>query len=299
MHTNKIYILCSIIIAGCLIYTDASATKYQEFPDRAVADTWSIQKSFQEWKAILPTGSIESDRYIVYPKSGIITPILFPTINDQLRIKNNESFAYKEYLEKGALQYIWPQPGHTGNSVIAGHSAFESDIYSPYYTTFQAVNYAGTGDTIKIYHMSGGALETQSYTITKSYETDPENSEPVIRTTDTPSITTYTCSPIGDNTKRWVNHATLQTQSTEFLAPTTKLHEAAGITQPRTLSVIYKPKKSPKIQSSASFYTVMHQKTITKESLYTLSLRKNHSPYTKRLWNKILLQIKMKKKSVL
>lgn len=47
-----------------------------------------------------------ASKYIVYPKHGIVVPVLTPNANDQVLIDQGEMFDHYPYLEKGALHYF-------------------------------------------------------------------------------------------------------------------------------------------------------------------------------------------------
>ncbi len=82
----------------------------------------------------------KADRYIVYPKSGIVLPISTPSVDDTKKIKNGEVFNHYPYLEQGGLFYYGKSPSEgVANMVIAAHSSFGKDKPGRYKTIFQAL----------------------------------------------------------------------------------------------------------------------------------------------------------------
>jgi hypothetical protein len=61
----------------------------------------------------------------VYPKYGIVVPVLIPSYTDQAFLNQGQNFDYYSYFARGAFHYygLSPEQG-PGNMVIAAHSSF-------------------------------------------------------------------------------------------------------------------------------------------------------------------------------
>ncbi len=150
-------------------------------------------------------------KYIVYPKHGIVVPVVLPNASDKALIDRGEMFNHFPYLQVGALHYFGfdPQQGY-GNMVIAWHSSYNKSDPGRYKTTFQALPISRAGDKVFVYIKNkSGTYDFFQYKITKSFRTDKYNVGIMQHTPDEFTLTTYGCYPIGSNEERWVNVATL------------------------------------------------------------------------------------------
>lgn len=155
-----------------------------------------------------------ASKYIVYPKHGIVVPVLIPNEQDQALIAQGEMFDHFPYLEKGALHYFGydPHQGY-GNMVIAGHSSYNKSSPGNYKTTFQALPISREGDKIFVYLKNKqGSFDLFEYTITESYRTHKYDVGILQHTPDSYTLTTYGCYEIGSNEDRWINVAKLSLQ---------------------------------------------------------------------------------------
>lgn len=93
-----------------------------EYPTRARPNPEQNITDLSYWvNDVLPyTEDRDEDRYIVYPKHGIVVPVVTPNATDQKLIDQGEMFNHYPYLEKGALHYFGYDPHQgVGNMVIA------------------------------------------------------------------------------------------------------------------------------------------------------------------------------------
>jgi LPXTG-site transpeptidase (sortase) family protein len=186
----------------------------QEFPIWAKPNLAQDNKDLSyRVNTVLPfTQDRNKDRYLVYPKYGIVVPVLVPSYTDQTFLNQWESFDYYAYFARGAFHYygLSPQQGPS-NMVIAAHSSFLAQEEGRYKTIFQVVPMSEVGDKIRYYEKNTeGTFDLYEYTITSSFETDKKNVSIMDYNHDGNSyLTTYSCYPLGTNTKRWVNKALL------------------------------------------------------------------------------------------
>lgn len=96
------------------------------FPTRATPNPTQDITDLQYWLDILPyTEDKTAAGYVVYPKVGVIIPLVRPNSNDLEKIKVGELFDHYKYLEEGALHYVGAAPDQgIGNMVLAVHSSF-------------------------------------------------------------------------------------------------------------------------------------------------------------------------------
>ncbi len=182
-----------------------------EYPTRARPNPEQNITDLSYWvNDVLPYAEDrDEDRYIVYPKHGIVVPVLTPNATDQKLIDQGEMFNHYPYLEEGALHYFGYDPHQwIGNMVIAGHSSFNKSAGGNYKTTFQALPISKAGEKIFVYlKNSKGTFDFYEYTISDSFRTNRFNVSIMEHTPDEYTLTTYGCYVIWSNEERWVNVA--------------------------------------------------------------------------------------------
>ncbi len=178
-----------------------------------------------------------ADKYIVYPKHGVIVPVLTPSASDQKLIDKWEMFNHFPYLEKGALHYFWydAHQGY-GNMVIAWHSSYNKNSAGRYKTTFQVLPISKPGEKIFIYlKNTKGTYDFFEYTITDSFRTNRFNVSIMEHTPNEYTLTTYGCYIIGSNEERWVNKATLTSKKfAQSDLTAARMHSSADDEAPAT-----------------------------------------------------------------
>lgn len=185
-----------------------------EYPSWAAPNPAQDQTDLSYWvNDVLPYAEDrDEDAYLVYPKHGIVVPVLRPTADDQAQIDMGEMFNHYPYLEQGALHYYGYSPDEAiSNMVIAAHSSFKKNSKGNYKTIFQALPISREGDKIFYYGKnSQGNYDFYEYTIAESFETDKYNVSILgYDGGQTPTLTTYGCYKIGSNQDRWINIAKL------------------------------------------------------------------------------------------
>ena len=186
-----------------------------EYPTWAKMNPEMDKTSLAYWvKKVLPYAQDRNkSAYLVYPKAGIVVPVLNPSANDAALIKQWKAFNHYPYLENGALHYfgIWPSVG-IGNMSIAAHSSYLKQDPGRYKTVFQALVITNPGDIVWYFEKnSKWTFDRYEYQVVQSYETDKNNVSILGYDNDGKSyLTTYGCYPIWSNEKRWVNKAVLK-----------------------------------------------------------------------------------------
>lgn len=186
-----------------------------EYPTWAKMDPEMQKTSLAYWvKKVLPYSQDRNkSAYLVYPKAGIVVPVLNPSQTDATLIKQWKAFNHYPYLENGALHYfgIWPS-AWAGNMSIAAHSSYVKQDTGRYKTVFQALVITNPGDTVWYFEKnSKWTFDRYEYEVLQSYETDKNNVSILWYDGDGKSyLTTYWCYPIWSNAKRWVNKAVLK-----------------------------------------------------------------------------------------
>ncbi len=184
------------------------------FPTWVKANPWNRDLDF--WLQTLP---YEQDKhgswYLVYPKYGIIVPLLTPNASDHEKILQWENFNHFPYLQNGALHYFGKDPSEgKGNMVVAAHSSFEKSDIGRYKTIFQVLPISEVWDSILVYLQSPSGYDRYEYEITKSFKTSKSDVSILSQSTNDENIlTTYGCYPLWSNTERWVNQSILKSVS--------------------------------------------------------------------------------------
>jgi len=106
--------------------------------------------------------------------------------------------ANKENLSQGVGHHrTTAEPGFSGNVVIYGHRWYPGD--NPYYTIFNHLELLKAGDKVTIYYKGG----TFVYQIKESKIVLSDQVE-ILKQTDRPQLTLYTCTPRYTSEKRLV-----------------------------------------------------------------------------------------------
>jgi len=128
---------------------------YIEYPDWARPNPGQNITDVDYWvNHVLPhEESRGHDTFLVYPKHGIVTPVLVPNETDQKLISNAKNFNHYKYLEQGALHYFGSRPNEdrVGNMVIAAHTSDKLGNPGKYKTIFQMLTISVAGDRIFLY----------------------------------------------------------------------------------------------------------------------------------------------------
>ena len=185
-----------------------------EYPTWAKMNPETDKTSLAYWvKKVLPYAQDRNkSAYLVYPKAGIIVPVLNPSASDAALIKQWKAFNHYPYLENGALHYfgIWPS-AWAGNMSIAAHSSYLKQDTGRYKTVFQALVITNPWDVVWYFQKNNRwTFDRYEYKVVQSYETDKNNVSILGYDNDGKSyLTTYGCYPIWSNEARWVNKSLL------------------------------------------------------------------------------------------
>jgi len=205
------------------------------------------------WISTLPAKYQSENEYFIYPKAGIIIPIVNFSPADKRIVDQWLSVDHFTYLEKGAVHHRWKKPQQwKGNFTIAGHTSFEKDLPGDFKTNMQWIILADAWDTVLYVHKKDASTwERYIYTVTQSFETTADNVSILL---DNPQVehelTVYGCSPIGTTEKRRVMKSTLQSVDTVAIDNNVKqaVHGSAPDKQsPNNLSWTIVAKQTPKV----------------------------------------------------
>ena len=205
------------------------------------------------WISTLPAKYQSESEYFIYPKAGIVIPIVNFSPEDKRIVDQWLAVDHFPYLERWAVHHRWKKPQQgKGNFTIAGHTSFEKDLPGDFKTNMQWIILANPWDTVIYVHKeSPSTWKRYIYTVHQSFETTPDNVSILL---DNPAVehelTVYGCSPIGTTEKRRVIKSTLQSVDTIVIGDDTKqaLHASAPDQKsPDTLSWTIVEKQIPKI----------------------------------------------------
>lgn len=148
--------------------------------------------------------------YIVYPKLGVIIPVLIITDNDQVLLRSKQWFDHYKYLRWGSLHYLGNSPSQwNGNMVIAAHSSYYHKDSGRYKTAFQVVALSSVGDHIRYFEKNRqGSFDRYDYSIDVIGQVSSKDNS-IIRShgKNSKELTTYTCYPFGSTANRMFNRA--------------------------------------------------------------------------------------------
>jgi sortase (surface protein transpeptidase) len=225
------------------------------FPSRAKPDAKQEITDLNYWLETLPHEQDKNNAgYVVYPKIGMITPLVRPDDNDISKIKIGDVFDHYKYLEEGALHYVGKGPDEgVGNMVLAVHSSFAKNDPGRYKTAGQVAPLSKLGDKVFVYLAdNSGTYTLYIYTIQRSEEIPESQVNILDQTVSKKTLTLFTCYPIGTTDARWVNQAVL--------------------TETLTADKRTKPQTSPTFTTQAvttKKVTTLAAKTTTKETTPT------------------------------
>ncbi len=138
-----------------------------------------------------PTGStaVSEDPRLIIPKINVDVPAIYGITPDH----DSQMAA----MEKGVAHFSIPgassHPGEVGNTVLSGHSS--NDLFDPgdYKFIFAQLDKLTAGDTI--YANYNGVRYT--YVVTRTEVVKPTEVSKLVYTTDKPTLTLITCTPLG------------------------------------------------------------------------------------------------------
>ncbi len=159
------------------------------------------------WKEqVLPFSEDRNyDQYIVIPKLGIITPLIYYTFTGDI-----ETFDQKQLNKAFASGVaLYPQTaklGQYGNAIIGGHSSYFKSLPSNYKTIFTTLPELDPGDEVRWYSMNPNTKKRTRYRykITQSFAMKEFTQDIIAVHKWVKEMTLYTCIPIGTDKNRWI-----------------------------------------------------------------------------------------------
>lgn len=187
------------------------ANRTVEYPERAKPDVdYKNQAIEYRMNDVLPfSEDRDKDAYIVYPKLGVIVPVLTINEDDKKLIREKKWFDHYKYLEWWSLHYVWNSPSQwDGNMVIAGHSSFFSNDPGKYKTAFQAVALSDIGDNIWYFEKNNKWIyDRYDYIIDIIDQVSTKDTSILYPKNTGKELTTYTCYPFWSTANRKFNKA--------------------------------------------------------------------------------------------
>jgi sortase (surface protein transpeptidase) len=193
------------------------------------------------WISLLPTEYQDENEYFIFPKAGMVVPIVNMTAEERLVLSQGKAIDYLPYLQQGALHHRGKKPFQgPGNFTLAGHTAYYKNDPGHFKTNMQWILLANPWDTL-IYATKSwiDSFQRYLYSVEKSYETMPQDVSVLLPSDDSSyELTAYGCSPVGSTEKRWIVKARLfssEEVGVSIVAPVEEevvlLHNAADIEQ--------------------------------------------------------------------
>ena len=138
------------------------------------------------------TQAVSPEPRLIIPKLNVDVPVAFGISLGEVDSAMNHGVA--QFMIPGASA----MPGEVGNLVLSGHSA--GDIYSsnPYKFIFSGLERLVEGDLIYVNYNS----VRYTYQMTKSEVVEPTDVSALIYSTDKPTLTLITCTPLGTSRYR-------------------------------------------------------------------------------------------------
>lgn len=138
-----------------------------------------------------------TDRVII-PKIKVNTPLLQSSFNKHIDSITKEDF--DKDLYHGVVQYpTTPYPGMGGNTLIFGHTSYESWKKNPYATIFSQISKLANGDLMQVVH-NGKLYEYE--VVGRSIVNPDKVNEEYMKWKDGNYLTLLGCYPIGSDRQR-------------------------------------------------------------------------------------------------
>lgn len=158
--------------------------------------TASLQENLSSYKLDFNTLP-PSDRVII-PKINVNTPLLQSSFNKHIDTITKEDF--DKDLYHGVVQYpTTPYPGMGGNTLIFGHTSYESWKKNPYATIFSQITKLNNGDVMQI--VKQGKLYEYEV-VGKAIVAPNKVNEEYLKYQDGDYLTLLGCYPIGSDKQR-------------------------------------------------------------------------------------------------
>lgn len=159
--------------------------------------------------AYVSPGSIDPQNIIIDPNNNTIVSkdpkLIIPKINVDVPViydAGNDHDSQMAAMEKGVAHFSIPgassHPGEIGNTVIAGHSS--NDIFGggDYKFIFAQLEKLKPGDNIYANYQG----VRYGYVVTRTEVVKPNQVDKLLITSDKPTLTLVTCTPLGTATNR-------------------------------------------------------------------------------------------------
>ncbi len=178
------------------------------YPDWFAPDLLLVNQDINHWIDILPYSEDKSHtRYVVAPLQWAIVPVITVTGEDQEDVLNWWDIDIMSYLENGALHHPWTRwpREQSGNYVLAGHTSYYSYQNGRYKTAMQFIALMQSWDPLRMFdQQANGEWKKYDFSITKSFETVPEDISILEQPIDWNMLTVYGCYPFGSLDRRRV-----------------------------------------------------------------------------------------------
>lgn len=161
------------------------------------------------WLGILPNSDDRNyDEYLVFPDLGIISPLIYtPTTDPRYKdIVEWRNLDVNDFLKQWVHHYPGTSlPWFEGNALIGWHSNFFKNQVTDFTSVFATLPMLDSGDEVWYYkRVNSQSWMRYVYTVTKSYETKPDDATVFDPLGTGSEMTFYTCVPIGTSDNRWI-----------------------------------------------------------------------------------------------
>ena len=177
-----------MIVLGIVYFAVNGPAFYQRLKYKVKKDSFR-----QEENTISLEQSTLKENRLIIPKIKTNVPIIF--------LESDENKEIKKGLENGVIH--WPDtamPGEEGNCVITGHSSSPVWEKGRFKTVFALLDKLDKNDLIIVYFNQNKF----TYKVTNKAIISSKNREILSQKTKKPTLTLYTCWPLGTDLKRLV-----------------------------------------------------------------------------------------------
>ena len=168
----------------------------------------TASRNLSDWTKYLPQADRNKDGYIIIPTAWIVVPTVNTTnITEINNVLNWWTLDIRPYLAQWALFYPWTANirSLTWNSVYAAHSSFWRNNIWNYKTSFKYLPEVDLWEQVWVYiKQADWSYKQDIYEVIESYETQADNTSPLLETKDSRTLTLFTCTPIWTNKNRWI-----------------------------------------------------------------------------------------------
>lgn len=188
------FVITTLIVMGPTLYTRFSYLLTMGGKTTVEKQTGLPSVTYDNSKEVdLPANRVTpKGNWLIIPSINVSAPIIYPTSSDNTAIL--------EAIKSGVAHFPGSvKPGQIGNSFLTGHSSYYWWSGGKYNQVFANLSKLKVGDLVYYYYQGGEFI----YKITGSKVVSPDEVK-VLNSTDTPTITLMTCTPIGTNLRRLI-----------------------------------------------------------------------------------------------